>query len=901
MPDKIESYKYMISVIIPIYNTEQYLKESLDSIINQTIGFEKNIQLILINDGSIDACETICLEYQEKYPDNIIYKYQKNAGVASASNEGLKYVEGKYVNIFGSDDRWDKNAFKRSISFFEKKYDEIDLIVSRIKFFGRKQESTHPLDFRFVDMKNNCEVVDINKKPDYVQMTGGNLFYKTDAIKGKKFNEKLKVAEDAFFITPLILGKQKYGIVKNCISWYRKRENLSSLCDVEKKSKIYYIDNSKILFEGFINMSKKMYKDVVPYIQQLLMYELKWRIMSDYELSLNKTEILEFKKIVKNVLNYIDDDVIYRERKLAFPYNILLLNVKYSKDILKEVCIKDEAICYNDTKIILFNKGYRIKIKTLDLNGSILKLSASTQYTALKEKYNLYMKDDKGKLYSLNYKMCENGAIFDLDGKELFRPSYFEVEVDIKNIKSLSFILEDKKTKKQYMIKHRYDKYCNTKINNEIRGSYYTNGKYILSPTKKIIYIKKYNKSSHLKKEFIFICSLLKHLKINIISYRLLYRIFNKTINKKIWLVSDRYMKSGDNGEAFFKYAMKKNNNERKIFFLFDKTNPDYKRLMKIGPILNPYSIKYKLSFLLSDKIISSHFDREVTNVFDNNKIFIQDLYNFDYIYLTHGVMPGNLSEALNKYKKNIKLFITSSKKEYNSLLTNEWGYTKKDIVLTGMSRWDVLKSKPKKIIIFLPTWRSNLAGTLIYKKRDREYNKEFKNTDYFKFYNSLINDKKILETMKKYNYKGEFCVHPSFYKQYKDFEGNKYISIGENIADYNKLLSEASLLVSDYSSVIFDFAYLKKVIVYSQFDSSTYWGNHFYEKGYFDYEKNGFGPVCSDYNTIVETIIKYIENDCKIEKKYLKRVNDFYEYFDTNNTKRIYDEIIKFDKQKEV
>ena len=68
----MDNYKYKISVVMPIYNVEKYLEESILSVINQTIGFD-NIQLILVNDGSPDNCEEICLKYREKYPNYIVY------------------------------------------------------------------------------------------------------------------------------------------------------------------------------------------------------------------------------------------------------------------------------------------------------------------------------------------------------------------------------------------------------------------------------------------------------------------------------------------------------------------------------------------------------------------------------------------------------------------------------------------------------------------------------------------------------------------------------------------------------------------------------------------------------------------------------------------------------------
>lgn len=82
-----------------VYNTEDYVHQAIESVINQTIGFKNNIQLILVNDGSTDGTEEILLNYKNKYPNNIVLINQANQGQASARNNGLKYVKGEYVNF----------------------------------------------------------------------------------------------------------------------------------------------------------------------------------------------------------------------------------------------------------------------------------------------------------------------------------------------------------------------------------------------------------------------------------------------------------------------------------------------------------------------------------------------------------------------------------------------------------------------------------------------------------------------------------------------------------------------------------------------------------------------------------------------------------------------------------
>lgn len=90
----------LVSIIVPIYNCEKYLSKTLDSIINQTY---RNIEIILVNDGSSDDSEKICEKYIQK-DDRIKYFYQENFGVSSARNKGLFYSNGEYISFIDSDD-----------------------------------------------------------------------------------------------------------------------------------------------------------------------------------------------------------------------------------------------------------------------------------------------------------------------------------------------------------------------------------------------------------------------------------------------------------------------------------------------------------------------------------------------------------------------------------------------------------------------------------------------------------------------------------------------------------------------------------------------------------------------------------------------------------------------------
>jgi CDP-glycerol glycerophosphotransferase (TagB/SpsB family) len=285
-----------------------------------------------------------------------------------------------------------------------------------------------------------------------------------------------------------------------------------------------------------------------------------------------------------------------------------------------------------------------------------------------------------------------------------------------------------------------------------------------------------------------------------------------------------------------------------------------------------------------------------VDNPFGEDRKYIKDLFHFDLIFLQHGITKDDVSKYLNRLRKNYSLFVTSSKKEYKSILNFKYGYNKKNIILTGFPRYDNLYrlnkiKKRKKKILICPTWRINIKGTINAITYESIHSDTFKLTDYYNFYNNLINNEKLTYVMKKFNYTGIFCLHPCFSAQYIDFTKNSLFII-KNKCNYQKDLIEASLLVTDYSSAFFDFAYLRKPIIYSHFDYENYRKNH-YQKGYFDYEKDGFGPVAHDLKSVVDEIIDEIENNCNLKKKFLRRINKFFAYFDEQNNERLYNEII--------
>ena len=111
----------------------------------------------------------------------------------------------------------------------------------------------------------------------------------------------------------------------------------------------------------------------------------------------------------------------------------------------------------------------------------------------------------------------------------------------------------------------------------------------------------------------------------------------------------------------------------------------------------------------------------------------------------------------------------------------------------------------------------------------------------------------------------------------------------------YKQLFAIAKLVITDYSSAVFDFAYLRKPVLYYQNDIEEFYsGKHTYNKGYFDYEKDGFGEVEYTTESLINRIIEYVENGCQLKDRYRERIEKTFPFHDKANCKRVYEEIIK-------
>ena len=194
-----------------------------------------------------------------------------------------------------------------------------------------------------------------------------------------------------------------------------------------------------------------------------------------------------------------------------------------------------------------------------------------------------------------------------------------------------------------------------------------------------------------------------------------------------------------------------------------------------------------------------------------------------------------------------------------------------------------------------MPTWRMNLMLAANNETGIRLLKDGFEQTEYYQFYNRLLNDPRLLRALSECGYRMIFMPHPMIMPYIDRFRKNDQVAFGSLNTKYRDVYSRCKLVVTDYSSAVFDFAYLRKPVIYTQFDQEAFFsGEHVCSEGYFDYERDGFGEVETDLDATVDRIIEYMENGCELKDKYRQRIDNFYAFNDRNNCERVYQKIME-------
>lgn len=877
------------SVVIACYNCENYLDETINSLLEQTLPFEDNIEVILVNDGSDDSTDEICQKYVEKFPNNFQYFYQENQGQGVARNNGLEHATGEYINFLDSDDKFSKNTFENISKFIENHPDTNFVSVPMVFFDG--EEGNHPLNYKYTANK----VIDLTKDWQNPQLHANSAFFKRELFQNHQFATNIISSEDALMINKILIDTPSYGVVKDAVYWYRRRKNNSSTLNSVYLKKEFYKERLEYYFKELINESKDKYNEIPKFIQYLIVYDLQWMFrIENFPENFSIDEIKEVYLHIQDILSHLDDEVIsslkddklnVRNHMLALKYSCV--NVSKDKVVtcphIQSVYKNKIAYTYSGSKLIDQLDIHKIWLDIIEIKGNKLYISGYLMSFFKDEDIQIEILKNKRE------KFIAKRVYYQNTGKQFLNCSIedrynFDCEVPIDENSEIEIMVrytgKDSDENSAWQLAIDFSYYARLSL----LSNYSISNNYFLKFKDNKFYITKYSYLKMVKNEIPILLRVLKRKEDywnSIFLIRLLYTIlypFYK--NRRIWIFMDKNDSADDNAEHLYKYCQNKDDGIKKYFTVSNSSN-DFKRLGNLKNLIPFNSIKQRLLYLFAEKIISSHPDEEILNPFINkNEKSYAGLISSDKIFLQHGVTKDNVSSWLHKYEKNLKMIVCVSDAEKKSFMDPGYNYKEEIIQTLGFPRFDNLsKCETKRQILIMPSWRKKLLYAPPQYIMDSEY---------YNSINSLINNKDLIELAKEYDYKIIFKPHPRVYDYIDLFETNDYVKVDENTT-YQELFKSSDLLITDYSSVAFDFAYMKKPLIYYQ-----YGDDYNFKEGYFKYKTNGFGEVTSTQEELIKIVEDYLKNDCQMKGEYKSRVDNFYKYNDKDNCKRVYDAILK-------
>ncbi len=310
-----------VSVIVPVYNTEKYLKKCLDSLVNQTL---KEVQVIVINDCSPDDSLNIMREYNKKYHNIEIYSNKKNRGIGYTRNLGISKAKGEYLVFLDSDDFLDLDNLEKM--YDTAKENNLDLVVCDLKKVDLKNKILGYEDigdFPFSNLENNPKLLlDINLGP-------ANKLFSKKLFEDEKvrFSENLKY-EDLYVLPLLIANAKKIGRVKNTYYNYLIHQKSETTTMDER-----VFDILKVLEKVNTDLKKtSYYKNIKDYleflnIRTLFRYTLQQVGQKDNNLS---------EKFVDEAFDFLNKNFSsWKKNKLFSKRNFIKRFIKSNKIITK--------------------------------------------------------------------------------------------------------------------------------------------------------------------------------------------------------------------------------------------------------------------------------------------------------------------------------------------------------------------------------------------------------------------------------------------------------------------------------------------------------------------------------------------------------------------------------------
>ncbi|XBH21988.1 CDP-glycerol glycerophosphotransferase family protein [Jonesiaceae bacterium BS-20] len=881
--DNAGQKKPVISVIVPMYRVAEYLADLFASIDAQIPG-DFDLEFIFVDDGSPDNCAELAHTWLKSKSKNGIVIEKANGGVSSARNAGLEVARGSWVAFPDPDDLLSENFFEsiaRQIATED--YNSVNVIAANLQRYfenGGEIKDNHPLNFKF---KSGNDLVDLTLEPHYIQLSAATAVFRKSHIDRHsiRFDTELRASEDAVFLLEVLSRSDKalLGINADSVYYYRKREAGTSALDTLSQSSTSYVERLEQGYLRVFNQIRRTSGQIPNWMMSTILYEFRWLFGAENSIQ-NKETVLgvegraRFLEVVTQLLSHVSKDAIlgYRTTWMSWEIRILLLALKGEENPDRQVYVTDRNHENNSFRLAYWYTGelpderfvvagrrvtpIAAKIQTLDYFGQrLLKLRV------------VWLPGAGDTMVFLD------GSPWPVSLKAPHITQYSATEKDFKKKFQSSEPLEITEGQRRYT-KRRGLKWHLHRAYAEWYAAKFAD---------KVV--------SKLSIEELYGATGGKLAQIRRVAWE------KSSVAKygNAWVFMDRLGQAQDNAEHLYRWV-RVNSPETNIWFVLEKDSPDWPRLAQEGFNLVEFrGLEHYKLMMNAINLISSHLDYDSVEPIPRC-FYINSVRPWKFTFLQHGITKDDLSLWFNE--KKIDLFITSTVPEFESLVADNTNYslTSNEVKNTGMPRFDALQRKArsaqKDILLVAPTWRNYLLESKAGLRAERSLIEGFRETDYFRNWNSVLSDPLLVDFAEKQGLDLVFLPHPALMEIIGEIELPEKIRVASYAdGDIQDLFVRTKFAITDYSSIGFDLVYAGSRLVYFQFDREVIHGKgHTMREGYFSYDRDGFGPVALDPESVFEKLTSIAG---EMSELYESRTDALQWHQDERACERVYEAVV--------
>lgn len=879
-------YPYRISVIIPVYNAAEYLRDCLESLLAQTMR-RQDFEVLMIDDGSADESADICREYAGQYPGFRFFS-KENGGVSSTRNFGIEHAQGRYFLFLDADDTLTPDTLKTVADFFDHHYDEVDMVTYRIVPVWK--EHRYGVHYRYRTMQKTG-VYDLHDPENwYVTQTTMNICVKNlGAQENVKFDTSLAFHEDQKYNFDVLCRKMKLGFCDKPEYLYLRRPGSAT----GSRAYAYYI------FEDTMALWEEMFAryeggHVPCYLQALYINDLNWKTTKDILLPYHYDEerFREAQERLTRLLRRVDDAVIMNHPIMDLYLKLYLMRCKGEErlscdtsDGIRVFCDGEEIYQSEDLSVVV----NRMKVvgHTLVFDGFIKSPAFLFGGTP-----RIFLIEDGERR-----ELPAEESVFSYYHARTKTSRFWRVRMDVDTDTVRRFFLEVEAFGHTFSPKYYFMANTCFKQKEAVR-SFFLNGKRFTFRARRGEFRidSGFPRVWFLPRFFVGLAHSLHYLRINakVPVYRLLAAFRPR---REIWVYQDR---AGvfDNAYQQFCHDFGKPDGIERYYIINDcdldgvseRFTPEQQTAL-----VRFHSMKHKYLYLNCDKILTAFSN--VSNIcpFGIKPMrWYYDVTRFELVYLQHGILHASLQKMYSHETCQIDRVVVSSGFETENF-REKYGYGERELIPSGMPRFDFMHlDAPKKNRILLsPSWRSNLIGKLVDNERE-PVEALFLESDFYKEFSALLSSPRLHRLLEEKDLYLDFKNHPIFacYNHlFTPGSDRVTVSCGDtNMDDYR-------LMITDYSSIVFDAVYLGCPILYfvPDYDKFLAGVSHNYRALDLPLEQ-GFGPFTRTAEELIGQLEHSVEREFIPEEPYRSRMADFFLHREGSCMDRLYDALTQKD-----